>query len=290
MITSANRLRQVCGHARSWQRAALRDNLTLEAAWPKTPAKGCATTGDACTLALLWFQLQGVFPFTQSGFGDFLTGRKHPNCSYAPALFSLTIASSRLSALLTFFAVVLNPTSPEITQNTVRIQISRSGHCRSTMAGTLRRQHSQLLEGETPLCCLPGALLSEQAKVLLFLPRSAKLLFCLQVQSTDRCRKGLSRVGSLAATSLGSRRGEMRAEKRPAQAGKEKTLKLPETILCTALPASNAADAQEFPGDGRDKSKVIKFLRKVPAHASDIVTHFYHMPFLFYFFPNARTF
>lgn len=94
--------------------------------------------------------------------------------------------------------------------------MSRTGHCRSA-----ERAVHPAAGGRNASCRLPGALLAEQAKVLLFLPRSAQLTFRLQTHSTDRYRKALW-SGILRCCIPGNQGKGMRAEKQQTQAEKEK--------------------------------------------------------------------
>lgn len=145
--------------------------------------------------------------------------------------------------------------------------MSHMGHCRSTTAGTPNGQHASLPEGKTPLVICQEPFFAEQAKVLPFLPRFAKLAFCLQIQS----------AGSVPESSVGSvpqlpRPWEMggwggNEGRKAASTGREgdnpeiaqdHTLHNPER--CQLLTLLMPEGSQE---SGGDKSKaIIKFLRK----------------------------
>lgn len=124
--------------------------------------------------------------------------------------------------------MALNPTASEITRSTENTNEPYGAPPFSRGWDTERAVHPAA-EGRNASCRLPGALLAEQAKVLLFLPRSAKLAFCLQTHSSDWYRKPL--WSGIFRCCIPRNQGKgMRAEKQQTQAGKEKTLKLPKTI------------------------------------------------------------
>lgn len=103
--TYADHLRQAHSCQVLGESCSCRDNLRLEATWPKPWAKSCAAPLEtpACLPACppLVSAAGCVSIYTEQFWR--LPDRKHPNCSCAPALFSLVIASSRPSSLLAFF-------------------------------------------------------------------------------------------------------------------------------------------------------------------------------------------
>lgn len=119
--------------------------------------------------------------------------------------------------------MALNPTASEISRSTENTNEAYGALPFSRGWDTARAVHPAAA-GRNASCRLPGALLAEQAKVLLFLPRSAKLTFCLQTHSTDRYRKALW-SGILRCCIPGNQGKGMRAEKQQTQA-EEKTLTL----------------------------------------------------------------
>lgn len=146
-----------------------------------------------------------------------------------------------------------NPTASENTRGTENTNEPHGALPFSRGRDTARAVHTAA-GGRNASCRLPAALLAEQAEVLLFLPRSAKLTFCLQTHSTDRYRKALwSEI--LRCCIPGNRGKGMRAEKQQTRA-EEKTLTLPKTTPhITPGTASNAAGARGLPGDEEIKAK-----------------------------------
>lgn len=139
-----------------------------------------------------------------------------------------------MSSLLAFFAAVLRPLpryripQPQRSLKALRIQISRTGHCRSTMAVTPSRQYTQLPEGETPLVICPEPFLLSKPRCY---------CSCSGLQNWPFVCRFRAWIGAGKLSGAGSQllrpwevRGR-RAEKQPEQAGREKTLKSPRMIL-----------------------------------------------------------
>lgn len=186
-------------------------------------------------LALLWFQLQGACPFTQSGFRDFLIGSILTAGVPLPCSPSPSLAASR--ALCSHFSPQPRTPQHQRSPKALKIQISHTGHCHSTVAGTPSRQYTQLPEGEMPLVICQEPFSLSKPRCYYSCPGLQNWPFVCRFRARIGAGK-LSRVRSSAAASLGGGRGR-RAEKQPAQAGKEKTLKSPKMILRIAPSIAN---------------------------------------------------